>query len=359
MKIKKQTHIKWPLVSIVIVNCNGTKHLSDCLHSILNTNYINFEIIVVDNASVDDSIKTTKQILDPFDIDYKIIKNKINLGPSTARNQGIKIAKGKYIAFLDNDTKVHPAWLKDAIKVFELDFTVGACQCKLILDGTDNIIDCIGEYLGQYGFLVYEVTPGEIKDVGQYNHIMEIFAAKSAGMIARKDALEKINGFDDDFFIYMEESDLCWRIWLQGYKVVLIPSSIVYHKFGTSSIILPEKINYLVKFHGTKNYISTLTKNLEFKNLIKVLPMHIVMWLGIAFAFLLKRQLRNAKWVLQGISWNFVNFRRIIKKRKIVQKQRTVKDEEIFPKIVRNKHFTYFLEKFKSKKKIGYARGWG
>jgi hypothetical protein len=346
-----------PLVSVVIVNYNAKEYLKSCLNSVLNTDYPNFEVIVVDNGSGDGSVKFLEEI-SKSKTNIVVLRNEENLGPSVARNQGIEKANGKYVAFLDNDTRVHLLWLKEAIKVFEADSKVGACQCKLILDDSDDIIDCVGEYLGQYGFLVQVAIAGEEKDRGQYDRQLEILAAKSAGMIVRRDILKKIGGFDDDFFIYLEETDLCWRIWLQGYKVVLIPSSTVYHKFGTTSKILAGKSNFLVKFHGTKNYILTLIKNLEFKNLLKILPIHIGIWISIAFFFLFKRQFKSAKWIIQGIFWNLVNYKKIIKKRKTVQEKRVVKDKEIFPKIYRKKSFNYFVDKLRRKNKVGYAVGW-
>lgn len=342
-----------PLVSIIIINYNGKLYLEQCLESVFQTDYPNYEVIVVDNGSNDGSVEYVRELCDRGKERLRLIENHENCGPSFARNEGMKDTKGAYIAFLDNDTKPDRLWLKEAIPVLESDCSIGACQCKLLLDSSDSVIDCVGEYLGQNGFLVHVVISGEEKDIGQYDHIGEIFAAKSAGMIARKSVLDKIGGFDEDYFIYVEETDLCWRIWLQGHKVVLAPHSIVYHKFGTTSIILPDKINYLVKFHGTKNYIATLTKNLEFKNLLKILPVHIIMWLGIAFIFLLKRQIKSTKWILQGVFWNFANYQNIMRKRKIIQKQRVVRDGEIFPKIIRKRRLGYFVEKLKRKKKVG------
>ncbi|MDY6893951.1 MAG: glycosyltransferase family 2 protein [Thermotogota bacterium] len=297
-----------PFVSVVIVNYNAKKYLEDCIYSILNSDYQNIEIIAVDNGSDDGSLDFLQEILkSKSNVDY--IRNEENIGPAAARNQGIRKVNGEYVAFLDNGTTVHPLWLKKSIKFFEDNPRVGACHCKLILSDTDNILDCVGEYLGQYGFLVNVVTSGEEKDVGQYNKILKIFTAKSAGMIVRMDALKKIEGFDDDYFIYFEESDLSWRIWLQGSEIVFIPDSIVYHKFGTSSIVLPERINYLVKFHGTKNYISTLIKNLGTKNLFKIIPILIAMWLGKSSIFLLKGQFKSTKWILQEVLWNFLTIK--------------------------------------------------
>ena len=342
-----------PLVSIVVINYNAKEYLESCLNSVLNSDYPNFEVIIVDNGSEDGSLEFLEEI-SKSKPNINVIKNEENLGPSAARNQGIKIAKGKYVAFLDNDTRVRPLWLKEAIKVFEADPKIGACQCKLILDDTDNIIDCVGEYLGQYGFLVHVVTPGEEKDVGQYDIIIEIFAAKSAGMIARKDVLNKIGGFDDDYFIYMEESDLCWRIWLLGYKVTLIPNSIVYHRFGASSVVLPEKINYLVKFHGTKNYISSLIKNFGLWNLVKVLPLNLSLWSGMAVWYVLKRRLIWATYIVKGILYNLVYFKRIWEKRLRVQYLiRKVPDNYIMPRIMKKTSFSYFYNKF-MRPKVGW-----
>jgi len=325
---------------------------------VLNSDSSNlrFEVIIVDNGSSDQSWSFIKDIVNS-NPNVKAIRNLTNAGPSIARNQAIKISLGKYVAFLDNDTRVHPAWLNNAVRTFEFDPKIGACQCKLLLDNAENRIDCIGEYMSQYGFLVQLVNPGDA-DNEKYNKVVEILSAKSAGMIVRKDVLDKVGGFDEDFFIYMEETDLCWRIWLQGYVVVLIPNSIVYHKFGTSSAILPQKINYLVKFHGTKNYVCTLIKNLDFKNLFEILPLHIIMWFGIATVFLFKKQFKSTKWIILGILWNFANYKKLINKRRAVQQKRVVKDKDLYPKIMRRKNFWYFVRKLETKKKTGNASGW-
>ncbi len=346
---------KEPLVSVVIVNYNGKIYLKECLESLYTTKYTNFEVIVIDNGSTDGSVEYIKKSIKKLKL--KIIQNDKNIGPSSARNEGIKEAKGKYVVFLDNDTTVTSMWLKNAVKFLENNPNVGAGQLKLIISKT-NKIDSVGEYIGQNGFLVNIVEAGKENDNGQYDEIKEIFAAKSAGMIARKDALDEINGFDDDYFIYVEESDLCWRIWLKGSKVMLIPNSIIYHRFGTSSIILKNDINYFVKFHGAKNYVQTLIKNLEFKNLIKILTIHIFLWFGIATFLFSKRKFKSSKWIILGLVWNLTNLKRILEKRRRIQKNRVVSDSEILPKIIKKREISYFLNKLKGTKKIGNARGW-
>ena len=183
-------------------------------------------------------------------------------------------------------------------------------------------------------------------------------ASKSAAMIARKEALIKVGGFDEDYFLYVEETDLCWRIWLEGYKVVLSLKSVVYHISGTTNIVIPHKVNYLVKFHGTKNYILTLIKNLEFRSLIKILPIHIVLWMGIAVYFLIKRRYKSFQYIIYGIIWNFSNLTITLNKRKKIQSTRKINDSYLFSRVLKRKSLTYFIKKLQDDRKIGHDVGW-
>lgn len=103
---------KEPFIPVVVVNYNAEKYLKSCLASVLNCDYSNFEVIVVDNGSKDGSQELVEEISRKNE-KVKLIKNETNLGLAIARNQGIKMAKGKYVAFIDNDTRVHPFWLSD------------------------------------------------------------------------------------------------------------------------------------------------------------------------------------------------------------------------------------------------------
>jgi hypothetical protein len=318
-------------VSVVIVNYNAQKYLHECIDSLVRCNYKNIEIIVVDQGSTDGSWMLLER-LKQEEPRLKIIRNDHNLGLSIGRNQGFRISRGKYVAFIDNDTVVDTLWLDRSIPLFERDPKIGACQCKLLIKSNNkDYIDCVGEYLGNFGFLVHIVESGTEIDYGQYDNITEILSPKGAGMILRREALEKIGGFDEDYFIYMDETDACWRIWLAGYKIIFVPESRVYHRSGTTEVVLPDKINYLVKFHGTKNYIMTLIKNLEGKNLIRILLLHLFIWLGVLFYFLLKANFKSCKFIIMGIFWNILYINRILEKRQHIQRSRKVKDRDIFP----------------------------
>jgi len=347
---------KRPLVSVVIVNYNGKKYLLKCLKGVFANQYLNYEVIAVDNGSTDGSVAEAMKR-------YGRKKNfialglKKNYGPAYARNRGAAKAKGKYLAFLDNDTLPEKDWLIPLVAVMEKDPSIGACQCKLLLVKDRRKFDYAGDYLSQFGFLVQRVEGGEI-DRGQADQKVEILSAKSAAMIINREAFKKAGGFDKDYFIFLEETDLGWRTWLAGYRIIFVPESKVYHEFGTTSLIAPSLQNYNLRFHGTKNYITTNFKNLETINLIKILPIHIFLWLGIGIWLLVKRQFQNGFYVLKGVIWPFFNLGKLIKKRTKIQRRRKVSDNEIFPKIFRRISFKYFYDKLTGVHKIGHAKSY-
>ncbi len=321
-----------PLVSIIIVNHNGYHLLNDCLKSIIANKYSNYEIIIADNGSHDKSITKIKKDFQKYLSKITLIDLKQNLGPAIARNLAFNKSHGEIIAFLDNDTKVDPNWIIEALSHFQKNPKIGIVQSKLLLMDNPKQIDYVGEWLGTLGFLHSVGTYGEI-DKHQYDNTKYILAAKSAGMFIRRQAFINAGKFDQDYFIFMEETDLGWRTWLQGYQNTFAPKSIVYHKFSSSKTILdPNFNNYLVRFHGTKNHIQTLIKNLSRPYLIKILPINIFLWFSLGTFFLLTGKFRSAINTYKGINWNIFHLNQTLKKRKIIQNQRLVDDNFLFKK---------------------------
>ncbi|OGI22336.1 MAG: hypothetical protein A2808_01065 [Candidatus Moranbacteria bacterium RIFCSPHIGHO2_01_FULL_55_24] len=345
-------------VSAVIVNYDGKEYADKCVNSIFEGGFDDLEVIVVDNGSVDGSVEYLKEKYRAYSERLKVVALDKNYGPSYARNEGVRVAEGKYIGFLDNDTEVEKNWAEAAVAEFEKDAKVGIIQCKLILSKEREKLDYVGEYIGQNGFLVQRAQTAEV-DYGQYDQKVEILAAKSAGMFIRKDAFEKISGFDPDYFIYVEETDLGWRCWLAGYKAIFIPESVVYHEFGTSTIILGKnKNNYNAKFHGCKNYILTLSKNLELKNILTILPVHVFLWAGLGwFALFTKWDYRAFWWIHKAIGWNILNIGRNLRKRKHIQSTRVISDDDLFKIVMRKKPFFYYIQKVTGVHKVGNAEG--
>lgn len=341
---RRNNRQSFPIFSIVVVNYNDKNHLYDCLNSILKNKYHSYEIIVIDNCSSDGSVELVKRKFKhtPF---LKIKKLSKNFGPAKARNEGVKIASGKYICFLDNDTQVDENFLVEAKKIFLKNKQIGCLQCKLLLFDDKKSFDYAGEYLGPNGFLIQKAEKNEI-DTGQYDQQFEILAAKSAGMFIRKTVFNKINGFDEDYFIYLEETDLGWRSWLNGYRTVFCPKSIVYHHFSSTYKVLGNKQIFNVRFHGSKNYLLTLIKNLESKNLTQFLLRHISIWLLFSAYLLITLRINPAIYIIRGILWNLIHVNSTLEKRRLIQDSRIISDDELFKKVFINKGLVYKIKQY-------------
>jgi len=322
-------HIESPSVSIIIVNFNGIKFIESCLESVLNTDYPNFEVVFVDNASSDGSLELVREKFASKN-KVKIVANKYGLGPAKGRNIGINESRGKYIAFLDNDTEVDKNWLKALVNVLKADDTIGAAQSKILLSDKKTIDTC-GHYLSVTGF-PYEIGTNEY-DSGQYNSLIDIFGARSAAMFIRRDILDNIGYFDPDYFMHGEETDLSWRVWLNNYRVVYVPDSVVYHKKGGS---LNTKSRYLIFYEGSKNCTKTLIKNLGLKRLLLILPMHILGWIVVSASLILKRRFNESIAIIRGLFWDLCNIKRILNDRKVIQHKRLSSDSKIMPIIMGN-----------------------
>jgi GT2 family glycosyltransferase len=308
---------KLPLITIGVVNYNSGEKLAKCIEAInKNTNY-EFELIIVDNNSNDSSLNTLRELESTPSRNIFVIRNSSNFGPAKACNQIIKKARGEYVAILAADTIPSNNWLHNALELFKNDKRLAIVQCKLIHKET-NLIDSVGDFLGNFGFLVHIVEPCKERDYGQYDNIKYIFSIKSAASILRRDIVLELNGFDEDYFIFYEETDLCWRAWLMGYHVALAPRSVVYHSWGSSVSRSPIK-SYLIYYHGTKNHLTTLLKNCETRSLIILFPLAIFVWLTIGFSLSFRRRSLDAIYVLNGIAWTLKNIKKIIPKRKIIQ----------------------------------------
>jgi GT2 family glycosyltransferase len=322
--------MKKPKVSIIIVNYNGGIIFKNCLESVKKLNYSNYELVIVDNGSTDGTEK------------YANINNTKNTGFVGGNNQGVEIAKGKYILLLNNDTIIKPDLLDILVSRMDKDETLGVIQPKIFLMDKAGYLDNAGSFFTKIGFLDH--WGFNKKDSGEYNNEKEIFSAKGACMMIRKELIDKIGLFDKDYFAYFEESDFCWRVWLSGYKIIYYPKTSIRHKVGFTT--KSQNVNFL-NYLYYRNRICSLIKNLEFKNLIWIFPLHLVLSFGIAFIFLIRGSMSSFLLIMRAIKWNFVYLENTLKKRSKVQKIRQISDEVIFSSVGRKVDLGKFFNDFK------------
>jgi len=311
-----------PFVSVIVLNYNGKHFLDDCFSTLFVTDYENFEVILVDNGSTDGSVEHVKRnFKEPR---LKVIALDRNYGFAQGNNKGIEKALGDYVVLLNNDVRVDKNWLKEVVRVMKSDPNIGAAQPKLLLD--DGVhIDAAGSFIDYLGRVSQRGAFEEDRE--QYSKVDEVFYAKGAAAVFKRKVLREVGLLDPDYFIYYEETDLCWRIWLRGYKIVYVPSSVVYHKGGATmgTRRSPEAI-----FSDRKNHITTLIKNYSLRNLVRYLPPILTRMLLFSVKLALKGRRDLAAAYLKAIIWNIVNLRKSWKKRMCVQHViRRVSDEEV------------------------------
>lgn len=312
------TDIKSPSVSVIIPAYNGDDPLINCVVSVLKTSYPSFEIIVVDNASTDGSINRLREV--PTEGHHlSIICNKKNVGFAKACNLGSINAKGKYLAFLNQDTIVDKEWIKEAVIVLEKSPEVGALQSKLMKMDDIKKIDSAGVLINIFG-MGLQIGRGEV-DRGQYGISRQVTSGLGAALFVRRKLFIKLNGFDSSLFVLGEDGDLCIRIWLAGYKVLYVPLSVVYHKGAMSRSKESSYFNY----HQTlRNSFLLLIKNLSTPVLVFSLPISIILRV---FRGIIMRYTRDYFTALSSsLVYLIRNYSFVCKKRKKVQSLRVCSD---------------------------------
>jgi len=316
-----------PLVSIITVNYNGRAYLELLYNSLAKISYSPVELILVDNASVDDSVEFVRKNYPGV----KILQNTENYMFARGNNEGIKIARGEIICLLNNDVVVDADFLEPVIQAFQNRPDMVAGQPK-VLDLNDSqkfeYAGAAGGFIDRYGYpfmrgrLFFELE----EDRGQYDTDIEIFWSTGACFFVRKNILDKIGILDENFTMHMEEIDLCWRIHLSGKKIYCIPESKVWHKGGgTLSMDNPQKA-----YWNFRNNIFLLAKNLSMVNLTRIILPRLCMDFSALLFELIKGKFKKSWSILRAYSWLISHVPLVFKSRKKVQQMRNVKDRDIF-----------------------------
>ena len=213
-------------VSIVILTWNSESFVDTCLESISWQTRGDYELVIVDNASRDKTLERVE--LSPFGrIVSKVIANKENIGYAGGNNVGWRAASGKIIIFLNPDTVVEPRWLEELAGALEHEPQAAVAGCKIFYPNT-RTLQHAGGIIHPNGMTTHRGNGEE--DRGQYDEICEMDYVTGAAIAVRRDFLESVGGFDEEYFpAYFEESDLCYRARKRGKKVLYVPKAALYH----------------------------------------------------------------------------------------------------------------------------------
>jgi GT2 family glycosyltransferase len=290
--------------SIIIVNYNGLHNLEQCLNSVLKSNDSDAEIIVVDNASQDGSIEMVKQNFPQV----SLICLPENVGFGEGNNRGASQANGDYLAFLNPDTVVESNWLKALIEPLETDPSAGMVTSKILLLNKPETINTCGNDIHISGLTLCRGMGCPATD---YNLLKSVAAISGAAFALRRDLFNTLTGFDPLFFLYMEDTDLSWRVRLAGYRCLFVPNSIVYHdytlRFGPRKIFFQERNRYLM-----------LLKCLRWPTLIVLMPTLIFAEV-VTWGFTLWRDRSSIRNKLSAYGWIWSSWHQIMIKRSTTQ----------------------------------------
>jgi GT2 family glycosyltransferase len=297
-------------VALVVLNWNGKELLKRFLPEMLRYSK-EATIYVIDNDSTDDSI----DFLSTEFPEVNPIINTENLGYAGGYNAGLKGIKEELICLINNDIRVTKNWLPPIINFFKNNSNTGIVQPHILDEKDPSLFEyagAAGGYIDRFG---YPFCRGRIfdqieQDQGQYEGNQNIFWASGACLFIRNALFQKLDGFDEDFFMHQDEIDLCWRANNAGSEVYCVGDSKVYHLGGASLPDSPLKV-----FYNYRNATYMLLKNVPTVELPFILCSRLLLDGVAGVRFLVKGELRNCLSILKAHAHLYYNFFKMLRKR--------------------------------------------
>ncbi len=307
--------------SIIVVTHNGGGTVSDCLSSIKGLLNTRFELIVVDNASEDD---TVNQVLTRFP-EARILRLARNMGYGAGCNAGAKIAKGEILIFLNQDVSLDQRFSDRIVSEMVRDNTIGLCGGK-ILSWDGNWLVSAGQAFERWTGYGLDLGFGSSSKTLE-NVKSEVFSPNGAAFAARRDVFQTIGGFDETLFLYFDETDLAWRARIAGFRVVCRHDATVRHQID------PRRAHRVAsRYYIDRNSLLCEARNYELRNAAVFLPTSVMVRLiGIIFLTLLGRG-EHARSTARALNDFFALIPRTWKCRQLVRSIRKLPDREVMRK---------------------------
>lgn len=219
-----------PFVTVIIVTYNATKYIEDCLVSLEKQKFTDFDVVLLDNFSSDDTLSIVNHIKPRLRFPLKVIACKENLGFAGGNVRAREQASGTHLALLNPDTVVDPSWLRELTSAMASHPDAGIFASKMIVYG-QGIIDTAGDGLSTY---LRGIKRGEGQSQELYNEKEYVFGACAGAVLYRNEMLREIGFLDPDFFLIHEDTDINFRAQLQGWRALYVPGALVQHKVSSS-----------------------------------------------------------------------------------------------------------------------------
>jgi hypothetical protein len=300
--------------SVIIVNYNGGGKLERCLEAVLATVGPEAEVLMVDNASTDGSAEIAQARFPAV----RLVCAGENLGFGGGNNLGAQQARGEYLIFLNPDTVALPGWAEALCAPLAADAQIGLVTSKIMLAGRPEIINTRGNDVHLTGLTL-------CRGMGQpdqgFDRQETVGAVSGAAFAMRRAVFEALGGFDADFFLYMEDTDLSWRAQLAGWRCVFAPKSVVLHDYSL-------RVGPLKTFYQERNRYCLLLKCLRWRTLLALLPALLLAEV-VTWGFVLLGDRANWRNKLRAYGWVIIHWHAIRRARRAVQARRTRGDLEL------------------------------
>jgi GT2 family glycosyltransferase len=313
--------------SVIIVNYNGARWLEPCLTALLGSAPAGTEVIVVDNASSDESRAILRRYAGG-DADaataarVRVVALDENRGFAGGNNAGARVARGERLAFLNNDTRVRAGWLEALQTPLTRDATVAFTTARIVYMHDPSIIDSAGDGWTRWGG-GFKRGHGRSADADAFQTPIEVFGACGAAFMMRRAVFEELGGFDEDFFLAFEDVDLSYRARLLGYRCMYVPEAVVEHA-GSASL---GRLSAAAVAYGQRNLEWVYFINTPWPILLRSLPGHCLTLLAASVYFLTCRRFGafvRAK-LAAAAAW-----RTVLAKRAVWQRRRRVPSRAIW-----------------------------
>jgi GT2 family glycosyltransferase len=318
-----------PRVAAVLVVHNGAGWLGNVLATLARQRYPALDLVVVDNASTDDSA----EILARHIPERRRLTLPRNVGFGRALNAALQneaFDNAELIWILHDDLALVPDALARLVNAVTTDASLGAVGPKLRDWSEDGTLQEVGMTMDRFGRAETRLEPGEL-DQGQHDQQRPVLYVSTAGLLVRADLFRGVGGIDPRYEAFRDDLDVCWRIWLAGWRVEVVPEAVGYHVAASSRLMRPSgparsgETRYLAE----RNTLATILKNYSAARLVWVLPVALLLALLKSAGFLASRRFADALAVLRAYGWNVLQLPRTLRRRRLVQSRRAISDGEL------------------------------
>jgi GT2 family glycosyltransferase len=316
-----------PRVYAVLVVNNAAEWLAEVLDTFGAQRYADLDLVVVDNGSRDGSADIIAGRVPP----ERSVRFRRNVGFGRAVEAALKrtdLEDGDFVLLLHDDLVLAPDAIARLVEAFRKDPELSIAGPKLREWSVEPILQEVGGTIDRFGRAETPLEPGEL-DQGQFDRQREVLYVSTAGMLLRAETLKALGGFNTRYQAFRDDLDLCWRAWMHGHRVEIVPAAVGYHIAAAARRMRRLGLGRVPRELAERHTLATLIANYELRRLLWILPVVGLLAIAKTVGFVVTRRVGDAVAVLRAYAWNLIQLPNTLRHRRRVQRGRTVSDAEL------------------------------